>query len=64
MEIEVKLATECNICHKTRRGAEIKIRGKYYYNTEVTFCTYCLVEINNALLVPTTRTPKDKAKTK
>jgi len=64
MDIVIKLATECSLCQKTRRGIEIQIRRRYDYGTKVTVCTYCLIEINNALLVPTPRRPKDKAKTK
>jgi len=58
MEQEIKLATECSVCHKTRRGIEIPIRGQYYYNTKVTLCTYCVVEIVVKLLTPTDRKPK------
>lgn len=64
MEFIPKLATECSLCHKTRRGIEFETKGNYYSHTKVTICTYCLVEINNALLVPTTRRQKDKAKAK
>ena len=64
MQGEIKLATECSMCHKTRRGIEIPIRGQYYYNTKVTICTYCLVDIVVALLTPKDRRPKQKEKGK
>lgn len=62
MEIEVKLATPCTRCQKTRKGATITLRKTLSYATTVTFCTYCVIEIVTALLTPIDRKPKQKEK--
>ncbi len=62
MSIEIVLAATCDVCATKRKCASIPIFRNRWNHTKAKICSYCLVELNTALLIPTPRGAKSKEK--